>query len=90
MVQFTDAKEMARQHDFFQAPTMDDLKGVGVGSSVKVCSGRERFWVLVSKIEGDVITGVVDNDLVCEEHGLKCGDEIMFDKRHIYIVMPNI
>jgi hypothetical protein len=33
---------------------------------------------------------MVDNDLVCEEHGLKCGDEITFEKRHIYITMPNI
>ena len=90
MVQFTDAQEMARQHDFFQAPKVDDLKGVRIGSSVKVCAGRERFWVLVSKIEGDAITGIVDNDLVCEEHGLKCRDEITFEKRHIYMIMPEI
>ena len=90
MVQFTDAQDMAKQHDFFQAPTMDDLKGVRIGSSVKVCTGRERFWVLVTRIEDDVIKGMVDNDLVCEEHGLKCGDEITFEKRHIYITMPNI
>ncbi len=50
----------------------------------KGCTG-ERFWVRVTLAEPGHYQGVVDNELChTEAHGLRCGDVIAFDYRHIY------
>jgi hypothetical protein len=85
--QFVDAQERAKQFpSTFEAPTAADLAQVEPGASVKVCANdTERFWVSVTSVEGEAVTGAVDNDLVCtDEHGLRYGDTITFEKRHIF------
>lgn len=85
---FVDAQEMAIKYPTtFQAPDSVDLENIHPGDYVKVCALRERFWVEVSKVDGDLIEGRVDNDLVCsDEHGLVCDQMIQFEKRHVYSI----
>jgi hypothetical protein len=86
MKKFTDAQEMAALYpDTFAAPEKDDLDKIKPGDSVKVCSGRERFWVSVISIDGDKINGIIDNNLISiDEHGLSHKDVVCFEKRHVY------
>ena len=83
---FVDAQEMARKHpDTFKAPTKKELKSIKVGDFVKVCANNEeRFWVMVKSVEGNQITGTIDNQLICKGHGLKYQDQITFYKKNIY------
>ena len=85
---FTDAQEMAKNNpETFEAPSTDELEAVTAGQSVKVCASPERFWVTVTKVDGESVSGVVDNNLVCTgDHGLSLGDAVTFKKRHIYEV----
>jgi len=47
----------------------------------------EDFWVQVTEKSGDFFRGVVDNPLVeTRLHGLKQGDEIIFNEDHILTV----
>jgi hypothetical protein len=89
--QFVDAQEMAKNHpDTFEAPTREELDSISVGDYVKICAEPERFWVIVEQIDGDKITGTVNNDLVCTgKHGLENEDKIMFEKRHVYTTMKS-
>lgn len=81
---FTDAQKMHKENpDTFFAPSIEELSEIQIKDSVKVCvNNRERFWVTVEKIDENNIIGVVDNNLV--EINLKLGEEIRFEKRHIY------
>jgi hypothetical protein len=45
----------------------------------------ERFWVRIASALSGQYQGIIDNDLDhTEAHGLRCGDLIAFDYRHIY------
>lgn len=85
---FVDAQQMHK--DFaqtFQVPSEAELKPVAALDLVKVCCGGERFWVKISSVTGNTITGKVDNDLVrTPTHGLRCGDEIEFKKCNVYSI----
>lgn len=85
---FTDAQEMAvKNPKTFEAPSAEELADITTGQSVKVCASPERFWVTVTKVDGESVSGVVDNHLVCTgDHGLSLGDTVNFQKRHIYEV----
>jgi len=80
------AQDMAKENpETFYAPSKEELDGVNAKDSVKVCAGKERFWVTVTKVNGEIVEGVVDNDLVCsDEHGLIYKDNIKFNKNNIY------
>jgi len=81
-----DAQEMAQKHpDTFEAPTTEELNQIKKNSSVKICNGEERFWTKVTKVSGDKVTAEVDNQLL-GEYGYDLGDEIEFEKRHIYSI----
>ena len=84
MSDFLDAQEQNEKHpDTFYAPSQELLDLLTSDDQwVKVCENRERFWVEVKEVDGDKISGCVDNDLVFE-HDFKCGDTINFEKRHI-------
>jgi acetamidase/formamidase len=86
---FTDAQQMHKDYTkTFSAPSLEELKKVKVGDSVKVCcQDVERFWTIVTGVEGDKITATVDNDLVLIE-GLKHRDTIEFERKHIYNIIP--
>ena len=47
---------------------------------------NERFWVHVTERDGETITATVNNDLVSPDHGLKYGDRVRFQIRHIYSI----
>lgn len=81
---FVDAQEMHKNNpDTFDAPDNDELNAIKVGSTVKVCNERERFWVTVTGVDGEKITGEVNNNLLDnDEYDL--GDPIVFEKKHIY------
>jgi len=57
------------------------------GDCVKVCDGRERFWVLLTEVQGDRLVGTIDNHLVgAVGHGLTHPDEILLRRTDIYQV----
>ena len=83
MSDFLDAQEQNKKHpDTFEIPSEKTLDSLGIDQWVKICDNKERFWVEVLEIDGDKITGRVDNDLVFE-HDFKCDDKISFEKRHV-------
>lgn len=85
-LQFVDAQEMSKKHpDTFEAPSIEELNDLAPDVNVKVCVEGERFWVLITEVNGDKITGTVDNDLQrTHVHGLSLGDTINFEKKHVY------
>ncbi len=86
MRKFINAQKMQEKHPkTFEAPTQEELDALTLGKSVKVCHQEERFWVTITAIKEDVITGTVDNDLV-RSHPFKYGDAIEFKKEHIYSI----
>ena len=89
------AQEKAKKYpETFHVPSMDDLKDLRPGLSVKIALefgedkdgfSSERFWVIISSIEGDEITAIVDNELIyTDKHGFKYGDEITIDPEHVH------
>lgn len=90
MATFVNAQKMAKEHpNTFEAPTASELCRIGKGTFVKVCADEvERFWVKITKRNGNQLTGVVDNDLFFTgQHGLVCGDEIFFGTECVYSIM---
>jgi len=86
---FVDAQEMAAENpESFYVPSQEELDNLEGSNHLKICSEPERFWVLVTSIDGDNVVGVVHNDLVhTEKHGLSYNDEVKFEKRHIYDIL---
>lgn len=81
---FVDAVEMNKKYPkTFGIPSTVLLKA---GQYVKISENHERFWVMVQAVNGDKITGIVDNQLVCK-HSFKLGDVIEFEKRHVMGIM---
>ena len=79
------ARQMSTEHpDTFYYPEKDILT-IKKGDSVKVCNGKERFWVTVEEVIDDTVLGTIDNVLVSTK-SLKLGDLILFRKEHIYCV----
>jgi len=84
MTDFIDAQAQAEKSpDTFSVYHLEDLRAfVGRGDFVKVCHSEERFWVKVTKVEKDVVTGLVSNDLIRAE--FDCGQQIKFELRHVF------
>lgn len=85
MTHLENAQELQRQHPAtFEAPSLEELAAVKVGDSVKVCDGRERFWVTVTgkSLENNKLCGIVDNELF--GNNLSFGDAIEFLPDNIY------
>lgn len=78
--------------DTFEAPIKEDLDNLKIGDFVKVCiripnrvgemPKSERFWVEITEIKEDVITGKVSNDLIYLD--LSHQETISFVKNNIY------
>jgi hypothetical protein len=82
MGNFVDVQGMARLR-----PRDDEVSSIAVGNGVKVSICGERFWVRVIHVEGDVIVGVVDGDLILSgSHGLFCGDVVRVHKNNVFDV----
>lgn len=85
---FDNAQKKKQQYpNTFWAPDKELLDSIKPGKFVKVCVGRERFWVKVEQRKGESITGSVTNALLLvDEHGLKLYDWIRFKPCHVYNV----
>ena len=80
---FIDAQKMAVKYpESFYALSLATLDTIKKGSIVKVAVEGERFWVKVTSVKGNKITGKVDNFLVFVD--LEVGEKIEFEKRHVY------
>ncbi len=93
-----DAQERNRQNPVtYPIPTdeqkhsiqKDDLvkiavEGFHVHLTDKTAIDGERFWVSVEKIRSERLRGTVANDLhFTQQHGLRSGDNVSFEFRHI-------
>jgi hypothetical protein len=80
----------------FEVPSPERLAEIWIGYTVKVIAGGERFWLVVTKVYPalvdlnstgslrDKFAGTVANDLVNTNiHGLKRGDLVEFERRHV-------
>jgi hypothetical protein len=87
-VEFTDAQKMHRLHpSTFQVPSPKELEALKAGDYVKVCAGRERFWVQITSRSGIHLYGNINNDLIfSSEHGLFDKDYVGFEERHVYAI----
>lgn len=88
-IEFVNAQEMAKAFpDTFYCPNYSEMKDLSKGDYVKISTGNERFWVKILEIDGDKITGKVDNILYNYlQHGLVFGDVVSFEKKHIHSLL---
>jgi hypothetical protein len=88
---FLDAQERHKRYpETFESPDHNDLYSIKKGDFVKVCTGNERFWTIITKIsKGGIITAIVDNDLILP-HSFKCGDKIMFNRNNILNIIKQL
>ena len=78
---FINAQQMAIDHpETFHWPVAE--ANFEIGDIVKVAIPGERFWVLITRIKGEVFTGRVSNALI--SGGLGFGDSIKFGRENIY------
>jgi hypothetical protein len=84
-----DAQESHRLHpDTFEVPPHSMLVLLCVGQYVKIAIAGERFWVKLTKVTDATLSGWIDNTLVrSDRHGLKRGDVVEFERRHIHAVI---
>ena len=74
---FVDAREINKVFPRFAIPHYSELKSIQKYNTVKIIHNGERIWVDIQKREGNLLTGVVDNDLV-SGHPFKYGYVIVF------------
>ena len=92
MTIFNDAQELKKRFPTtFEAPSPAELAALHAGSIVKICADDvERFWVIVTQVDGDRLQGTIDNDLLRSNvHKLKSDDLVSFELRHIYQIAPD-
>src|ERR1700748_147560 len=85
----TDAQAMAQAHPGeYEAPTAEELAAIVAGACwVEVCRARERVWIGVMAVEGDRISGYIDNDLTLAANAhLRWLQHVVLEKRHCYAV----
>ena len=83
-VEFIDAQEMSRKHPkTFEGCSQGELDAIREGDSVRIASREERFWTLVKKVNGDVITAEVINVLIIPQR-YDYGDVVQYEKRHVH------
>lgn len=89
--EYVNAQEMANKYpETFYAPTKENLDAIKTGDIVKVCTGEERFWAIVTEVNGEEIKATVDNNLVMEENeDLTLSTVISFKKENIYDIYQN-
>jgi hypothetical protein len=81
---FVDAQAMHNDNpERFSVPSKKDLDKLDIGDVVKVCDGRERFWTIITEVNGDFIKASINNHLLQDYKG-SVGDIVEFEKRHIY------
>lgn len=88
-MEFINARKMAKENpNTFETPTKQETDALKIGDHVKVCNGKERFWVLITAVGKNSFTGSVDNILVStDEYPLGC--LVNFKWIHIYDFIKN-
>ena len=87
--EFVDAVEQHKKTpDTFWCPSEEELGKLERDDHVKVCHNNERFWVMLTAVDGDNLEGVVDNELVFEQP-FEIGDLVTFEKRNVYDYVYN-
>jgi hypothetical protein len=82
-IEFVDAQAMRIKYPAtFGAPSKEDLEAIKAGDHVKICVNDERFWVKITGVNGDIITGRIDNDVIRRE--LKFDDIIEFPNNCVF------
>ena len=86
---FLNAQDLQKTYPgTFHAPKSKELEELQTGDLVKLCNGRERFWVKIcSKQSNGNMTGEVDNALLYDDFGYKLGDIVEFHKDHIFDIL---
>jgi len=86
---YIDVQAMEISHpEIYQSPSESELSLIDEDYLVKVCTVTdgilERFWAVVTAVDGDSVTANVNVDVIggCA-HGLRAGDEISVEKRHV-------
>lgn len=84
---WVNVQEKAREHtDTYQAPSISDLDSIVPGISVKICNGRERFFVKVTEVfPNGTMIGLVSNCLVCGSP-YNMGGKVRFHKSNIMLI----
>ena len=87
-MKFTDAQQMHKKYpQTFDAPDKLELSSIKIGDVVKVCAdNKERFWADVIDIEGNIISCIVDNHLICIDE-FNYNDLICVKFEHIYDII---
>lgn len=68
-------------------PPKEELALIEPGAWIKIWDNDEFFFVRVTEINGNMIKGIVDNDLV-KPHEFKCDDIIEVDLPSVLQVVP--
>ena len=71
--------------DDWLLPESPALLELSVGDSAKLNNGGERFFVVVTAVDGDRVVGRVDNHLV-RKRPYGYGDRVEFSRRHVWFV----
>ena len=91
--QLVNAQELHLQHpESFEIPCPDELKALAPYDFVKICNGKERFWVKITDVDvlGNNLTGIIDNKLIDEYIEYNYGDMVSFRKCHVYTIKEDI
>lgn len=85
---FEDLEERHRRYPHtFVMPRQEELGALRAGDYVKVIHRSERLWIRITRRERDRFLGTIANGLI-GEHGFDYGDEVAFERRHIYVCAP--
>jgi len=91
MPDFVDAQAMHQSHPHsFHVPSEAQLEALGIGDFVKVSCNAEAFWVEVSVVNVNEVSGVISNPLVRPQQPFNQGSTIHFRKINIYAIMPPV
>lgn len=91
---WVDAQELHNfQPETFDAPSLEEINKIEKGTSVKICNGKERFWVRISGVysqdktdfekefEGRVANYLLDNS------DYDYSDRVIFAAKNIYEIL---
>ena len=82
-INLANAQELKIQYpESFEAPDESQLNNLTINDNVKVCDGKERFWVKLINIECNYLMGTIQNILFTDDYN--AGDIIQFKKYNIY------
>jgi hypothetical protein len=71
-----------------KAPSPLALGRLRPGDCVKICRNEERFWIFLTKVDGTVLEGTVNNHLVNPANAdLPLHRPVSFERQYVYDIM---